>query len=61
MEVLEEYVPEQPEEEDCERKEMLEKVVAIEFEPLQEKTNNLSSRQCPTQTGLYSHRSRLEA
>ena len=31
------------------------------FEHSHEKTNNLSFRPGPTQTGLYSHRSRLEA
>ena len=31
------------------------------FEPSHEKTNNLSFRQCLIQTGLYSHKSRLEA
>ena len=30
-------------------------------EPLHEKTNNLSFQHGPTQTSLYSHRSRLEA
>ena len=30
-------------------------------EPVHEKTNNLGFRPGPTQTGLYSHRSRLEA
>ena len=32
-----------------------------EFEPVCEKTNNLGFRPGLTQTGLYSHRSRLEA
>ena len=31
------------------------------FEPVHEKTNNLGFRPGPTQTRLYSHRSRLEA
>ena len=31
------------------------------IEPVHEKTNNLGFRPGPTQTGLYSHRSRLEA
>ena len=31
------------------------------YEPVREKTNNLGSDQVPTQTRLYSHRSRLEA
>ena len=31
------------------------------FEPVHEKTNNLAFRPGPTQTRLYSHRSRLEA
>ena len=31
------------------------------FEPVHEKTNNLGFRPGPTQTGLCSHRSRLEA
>ena len=30
-------------------------------EPVREKTNNLGFRPGPTQTGLYSHRKRLEA
>ena len=29
-------------------------------EPLREKTNNLEFRPDPTQTGLYSHRSKLD-
>ena len=33
----------------------------VSFELLHEKTNNLGLRPCPTQTGLYSHRRRLEA
>ena len=33
----------------------------ILFEPVHEKTNNLGFRPGPTQTRLYSHRSRLEA
>ena len=33
----------------------------IVFEPLLEKTNNLGFWPGPAQTGLYSHRSRLEA
>ena len=35
--------------------------VPITHEPLHEKTNNLFFHPGPTQTGLYSHRSRLEA
>ena len=31
------------------------------YEPVHEKTNNLGFRPGPTQTRLYSHRSRLEA
>ena len=31
------------------------------FEPLHEKTNNLGFRPGLTQTGLYNHKSRLEA
>ena len=31
------------------------------YEPVREKTNNLGFRPVLTQTGLYSHRSRLEA
>ena len=34
---------------------------SIIIEPVHEKTNNLGFRPGPTQTGLYSHRSRLEA
>ena len=30
------------------------------FEPVRDKTNNLGFPPGPTQTGLYSHRSRLE-
>ena len=33
----------------------------ILFEHVREKTNNLVSDEGPTQTGLYNHRSRLEA
>ena len=33
----------------------------IVFEPVHEKTNNLGFRPGPTQTGLYSHRTLLEA
>ena len=32
----------------------------VKFELVREKTNNLGFRPGPTQTGLYSHRSRLE-
>ena len=32
----------------------------VKFEPSCDKTNNLGFRPCATQTGLYSHRSRLE-
>ena len=35
-------------------------VYSFVFEPLHAKTNNLGFRSGPTQTGLYSHRSRLE-
>ena len=33
----------------------------VVIEPVHEKTNNLGVRPGPTQTRLYSHRSRLEA
>ena len=35
--------------------------LAVIFEPVHEKTNNLSFRPGPTQTRLYSHRKELEA
>ena len=35
--------------------------LAVIYEPLREKTNNLGFPPGPTQTNLYSHRSRLEA
>ena len=35
--------------------------LTITYEPVHEKTNNLEFRPGPTQTGLYTHRRRLEA
>ena len=39
----------------------LSKTLLSTIEPLHEKTNNLGFRPGPTQTGLYNHRTLLEA
>ena len=36
-------------------------VLYVNYEPVHEKTNNFGFRPGPIQTGLYSHRKRLEA
>ena len=42
-------------------KEIETSLTELSIEPVHEKTNNLGFRPGPTQTRLYSHRSRLEA